>query len=267
MPEFQCSGPIKVDIQVAAGSVSVTAEDRLTAIVEVTPFGEQERDHSFAEATKVSFHGDNLIIEAPRNFGWRSWRGSSLKVEVRVPVDSSARIKAASADITCSGRYSQFEANSASGDLSIDDVTGDVKVHAASGDISTGNIGGQLNAGSASGDITAGKVGGAAKLKTASGDIRIDAAGGDVHAKSASGDLEVGAVSRGNVSVSSVSGKVSLGVASGTGVWMDLSSLSGHIDSALEPVESPPEHRELTIQVHTISGAINIMRSPQQLAV
>jgi DUF4097 and DUF4098 domain-containing protein YvlB len=261
MPEFPCSGPVQVEIAVPAGRVSVTAEERETALVEVKLFSEKERDRAAAEATEVSFDGNNLTIEAPQNSGWLSFRSGSVRVEVRVPVDSSARIKTASADVACRGRYGQLRVNSASGDISMDDANGDVKVHTASGEIAVGNVGGQLNANTASGDIKAGKVGGAASLKTASGDIKVDAVAGDVQVKSASGNLEVGAVSRGDVSVRSVSGRVSLGVVPGTGVWMDLSTLSGRIESALESVESAPERRDLTIQVHTVSGDIDITRS------
>jgi DUF4097 and DUF4098 domain-containing protein YvlB len=263
MPEFPCSGPIKVEIDVPAGRVSVTTEDCETALVEVKPFGDRDRDRATAEATEVSFDGDTLTVEAPDNSGWLSWRSGSIRVDVRVPVDSSARIKTASAGITCRGRYTQVEVKSASGDVSLDDAAGDVKVQTASGEIVVGNIGGQLSAATASGDIKAGKVQGAANLKTASGDIKIDAAAGDVQVKSASGDLEVGAASRGEVSVRSVSGRVSIGVVSGTGVWMDLSSLSGRVESALESVDSPPERQDLTVQVHTVSGDIGITRSRQ----
>lgn len=265
MPEFPCSGPIKVEVDVPAGRVSITAEERETAIVEVKPVGNRDRDRAAAEATEVSFDGDNLVIAAPS--GWLSWRSGSVSVEARVPVDSSAHIKTASADITCRGRYGKVEAHSASGDVSVDDVSKDVKIQTASGDIGIGDVGGHLHATSASGDIKAGKVGGAASLKTASGDIEIDAVGGDVQARSASGDFEVSAVSRGEVSVRSVSGKVSVGVVPGTGVWMDLSTLSGHIESALESVESAPESRDLTIQVHTVSGDIDISRSREPAAV
>jgi DUF4097 and DUF4098 domain-containing protein YvlB len=254
-------------MDIPAGRVSVTAEERETAVVEVKPFGDRERDRAAAEATEVSFDGDTLTIEAPQSSGWLSWRSGSVKVEVRVPVDSSARIKTASADITCRGRYGDVKVNSASGDISIDGASGDVKVQKASGETVVGSVGGQLSITSASGDVKVGEVEGAVTLKTASGDIKIGAAGGDVKVKSASGDLAVGAVRRGEVSVQSVSGKVSLGVIPGIGVWMDLSTLSGRVNSALESVDSPPGRQDLTIQVHTVSGDIDITRSREPATV
>ena len=74
MPEFPCSGPVKVEIDVPSGRVSVTAEERETALVEVKPLSDKDRDRAAAEATEVSFDGDTLVIEAPQNSGWRSWR-------------------------------------------------------------------------------------------------------------------------------------------------------------------------------------------------
>lgn len=250
-----------------AGRVTVTAEERGSAAVAVTSLGDDERNRSAAESTEVSMDGDTLIIKSRQRPVWWSWRINHVNVDVRVPADSSARIKVASADVTCRGRFSRLVVNSASGDVSIDDVTGDANAIIASGDVNIGNVGGQLNAISASGDITAGKVDGDISIKTASGDIKIDAAGSDIKARSASGNLEVGAISRGNASARSISGRVSFGVTPGTGVWMDLNSLSGHIDSSLEAVEEQPERRDLTIQVYTVSGDVQISRAIEPAAV
>jgi DUF4097 and DUF4098 domain-containing protein YvlB len=267
MPEFPCSGPINVEIDVPSGRVNVVAEERETVLVEVKPFGDSDRDRSAAEETEVSFDGNVLTIEAPRGSGWWSWRNASVTVELHVPSESSARIKTASASISCRGRCGNLNVRSASGDISVGDASGAVRARSASGAIEVGDVGGELEANSASGDITAGKVGGGARLRTASGDIKIGSIGGDVEAKSASGDFEVGSVTRGEVSVRSVSGRVSVGVRPGSGVWLDLNSLSGHIESALESVDGPIDSKDLAIKAHTVSGDIEITRSRQPVAV
>ncbi|MCH7735415.1 MAG: DUF4097 family beta strand repeat protein, partial [Chloroflexi bacterium] len=119
----------------------------------------------------------------------------------------------------------------------------------------------QLTAQTASGDVTAPRVEGAVTAKTASGDVEIGEAGSDVRANTASGDLRVETASRGTVSSKSASGSVSIGVATGTGVWLDLNTVSGSINNGLDTTATEPESRDLTIQVRTVSGDIDITRS------
>jgi hypothetical protein len=68
-------------------------------------------------------------------------------------------------------------------------------------------------------------------------------------------------VRRGAVRVDTVSGAASVGVAAGTGVWLDLRTLSGSTSSDLNPGDqAPPTGHDLELQVRTVSGDIDVHR-------
>ena len=232
----------------------------------ISPYRDSERSRSAAEAIEVIFEDDTLAITAPKDTG-KWFRGdNSVKVEVHAPIDSSTRIDVASAQVNCRGRYSQVEVNSASGDIKIDEVTGDTTIDTASGKAQVMRIGGELTAFTASGDITVTDIEGPARIKTASGKTIISHTGGDVDFGSASGKLQVESAHRGTISVNTASRSASVGVDSGTGVWLDLNSMSGSINSDLGTTGDAPDSHDLTIQIRTASGGIDILRAKQKAA-
>ncbi|NQW16685.1 MAG: DUF4097 family beta strand repeat protein [Chloroflexi bacterium] len=263
MAEYPCSDPITIKTSIAAGSIKITTEDRDTVAVDVT----SPDDGAAAEATEVSFNGNTLEITYPDSS--RGWfrRHNKVDVVVVAPLDSTARIGVASASVECRGKFDQMKVKTASGNVDIDDVTGDLEVQSASGDTRVASVGGQLSFRSASGRLEVSDVGGSIGVKTASGKIEIGAAGGDVKAQSASGSLQVGAAHRGIIIMKTASGKASVGVAPGTGVWLDLDSTSGRINTGLDTVANPPDNRDLTIRIRTVSGSIDILRAVEPATV
>jgi hypothetical protein len=263
MAEYPCSGPITITASIAAGSLKIIAEERDSVAVDVTSPG----DGAAAEETEVSFNGDTLEITSPK--GSRRWfRGhNEIDVVVKAPLDSSGRIGVASASVECLGRYRQLDVKTASGKIEIEDVTGDLEIQSASGSARLESIGGRLSFRSASGRLEVSEVAGDTTVKTASGRMEIGDAGGDVKVQSVSGRLQIDSVRRGNVSVKTASGKVSVGVAPGTGVWLDLDSKSGSINTGLDTIADPPENHNLTIEIRTTSGSIDIHRSLEPAAV
>lgn len=261
MPEYATPGPINLEIRIAAGDVEIHAEPRQTAVAEVVPHDDSGSARELAEKTRVEVSGDTLLISAPELGGWLLRRAPKLRVTARVPTGSSARIRVASADIHGYGEWSQVRVNSASGDTQLDQVTGDVSVNSASGGVRAVRVGGRLTVNTASGDVTSNQVDGRIDVKSASGDIQVDTAGGDVVLKTASGDAIIGAARNGTVRAHSVSGDVSVGVVSGTGVWLDLNTLSGRTHSDLDMSGgAPPASHDLTINVNTVSGDIAVRR-------
>lgn len=257
MPEFDCPSPITADVQIRAGSVEIVAEDRATAAVRVEPY-DSSAERGAAEQTRVEMRGDTLVVEAPDGRLFR--RSARLRVELRMPADGAVRVNVASADVTCRGRFSGAMVQTASGDVQIEHVTGDASVNTASGDLHAIRVDGKLNVHTASGDISARQVGGDATANTASGDVAIDRAAAGVRVNSASGDVRVGAVRRGTVRVDSASGDVSIGVAAGTAVWLDVTTMSGSTRSDLEMTGAQPAGHELTLQIRTMSGDIELRR-------
>ncbi len=289
MPEFQCSGPISVEVSVPTGSVKITAEERDSAHVEVTPFRDNKGSSEAAEATVVEFGDGKLLIEVPRGRSkWWSRGDNSVKVEARVPLESDVRVGVATADVKCVGTYGRMNANSASANVVIGDVIGDAEINTASGDIQVGAIGGGLKVHSASGDVEVDSVGGSLSTKTASGDIKVGAVGDDIETHSSSGDLLIGSIGKGEVLARTVSGDVRLQVVQGTGVWLDLSSLSGNISNSLDSDDGDAEgdggagesgdssvgsgdgsgsSPDLTIHARTVSGDIRIDRAAEPASV
>jgi DUF4097 and DUF4098 domain-containing protein YvlB len=264
MPEFACSGPITVDLRIAGGSVELHADSHDTAVVEVAPYDSSDASREAASQTRVELSGDTLVIAGPEASGWLLRRSPRLRVTASVPAGSSGRLRVASADVSGHGEWTQVKLSTASGDAYFEQVTGDLTVNTASGDVRSSVVGGRLTVKTASGDVSAQQLGGSADVVSASGDVQVDDAGADVSVKTASGDTRIGAVRQGTVRANTVSGDVSVGVVSGTGVWLDLSTLSGKTRSDLNMSgegggEFVPEHR-LTLQVRTVSGNIEIHR-------
>jgi DUF4097 and DUF4098 domain-containing protein YvlB len=263
MPEFACSGPINVDVRIAAGSVELHAEPRDTATVEVAPYDNSDASREAAAQTRVELSGDTLSIIAPESSGWLLRRAGRLRVTASVPEDSTARLRVASADVSGHGQWHDVKLNTASGDGYFEQVTGDFTVNSASGDVRAVTVDGRLTVKTASGDVSAQQVNGSVDVTSASGDVQLDEVGADVNTKTASGNLRIGATRQGTLRVNAVSGDVSIGVVSGTGVWLDLNTLAGKTRSDLsmggEGGDATPEHT-LTLQVRTVSGDIEVHR-------
>ncbi len=152
----------------------------------------------------------------------------------------------------------------ASGDVSVEHVAGALTFHAASGDVRVDRVDGPLLVSTASGDATIGRSSGDVDAQTASGDVVLSRADASVHARTASGDVRLDAVRRGDVQLMTASGDVQVGVAVGTRVWLDLSTLSGSTRSDLNVGSDAPASGdiELNLRVRTASGDIKLRRVP-----
>jgi DUF4097 and DUF4098 domain-containing protein YvlB len=263
MHEFTRSTPISLNISLPTGSVNVVAEERETVNVTVTPRGSSRQDREAAEATTVILSGDELTIEAPKGASYLR-QSVQLKIEVQAPIDSDVRVGVASATVNCKGRYHEVVVKTASGDVEIEDATGDMKIQTASGDVQINSIGGSFSAKTASGAVTVNDVAGATTLRSASGKLEIAEAHTDVRSKSASGDLVIGVAHSGVISANSASGAVSVGVVPNAGVWLDLDSVSGSINSDLDRSDTKPDSVDLTIHATTTSGDIDILRAREK---
>jgi hypothetical protein len=266
MYEFQTSGPIMVSIKMGAGSATVVAEEREGAVVEVVPADDSDASRQQADNTRVDLHGTTLVIHAPEPAGW-IWRRGKVRVTARVPLDSGFEVHTASADVELSGRWREGSVTSASADVRIDTVTGDLRVNTASGDVRLGGVGGGLKVTSASGDVAVGSVGRDAVLHSASGDLSIHDTGGSVQARTASGDIAILRAHRGELRGTTASGDVNVSVLPGTGVYMDVRTLSGSTHTDLDVGDKPPATADdpasmLSLRLQTASGDITVMRAP-----
>jgi DUF4097 and DUF4098 domain-containing protein YvlB len=267
--DFPYSEPIDADISLAAGSISISATptDVVTLRVEADGIfvGRGLDDEQINDEVDVAFSDGHLRVKQ------RSERGllanvHKLRVEVGLPEQSRCRVQAASARITCEGVLGAVDFNTASGKINVATVTGQADVHAISGPIRIDQVGGRASLETASGQIQLGNVSGEAILRSVSGEISVGTAEASVTAKTASGRVRFANVSRGHADASTVSGSVEIGIAPGTGVYLDLSSLSGRVTSDLEPTAQDSD-AQLSVHARTMSGGIRVASArPAEMA-
>lgn len=266
MPEFDRSTPVTVALKVQRGKVDITAEERSTALVEIVPLDGSDTSRQAAADATVSLEGDTLAIRPPESSGWQWRRSPNLLITVKVPLDSTIAVKAASADLRAVGRFAQAQVTLSSGDAYVEDVTGDAHLEAASGDLTIRRVGGALRMHSSSGDLEVGDVVGDVSLDAASGDITLRSAASSLQAETASGDIEIGVVRQGESRVRSASGDVKVGVAAGTGVWLDVNTASGSTKNELSMGTDAPGDSaastgaKLELRIRTASGDVQIRR-------
>jgi predicted membrane protein len=72
----------------------------------------------------------------------------------------------------------------------------------------------------------------------------------------------------GTVRANSASGDVTIGVAAGIGVWLDLTSISGdtRTDLTMPTGHADQSAAALNLQVRTVSGDIDVHRAPAHAA-
>lgn len=246
-----------VEVRNAAGTVTVEAREGADEItVEITPLDSQAEQ--LLDRIGLFFTHSRLRVEVPER---RMLRTPSFGIAVLTPPDADVRVATASADTTLRGRFATVELTSASGDLSVEEC-GRLELRTASGDGRVGSATGPVTAASASGDLRVGTAPAGLKSRSASGDVDVEDAAGDVSLATASGDLSVGRMGEGSVQAKTMSGDVEVGVAPGMRVWLDLSSVSGRMDSQLPDDDGAAGDgpAQLSLSLRSVSGDLRIRR-------
>jgi DUF4097 and DUF4098 domain-containing protein YvlB len=233
--EFPAHDPVDLQVRIHAGDVRVVAVPTQTATVTL------DGNERLVAATRVEFDHGALSVAGQDRLGVGG--NGSLNVTVEVPEGSSCLVHTASAEVSCTGELSALDVHTASGDVTADRVNGLAQLVTASGDVQVG-------------------VAAEARVETASGDVRIEQADGAVTVRTASGDVWIAQTSGRRTEVKSSSGDISVAVARGIGVYLDLSSLSGTVSSDLEPAEDN-DGTDMTVQCRTISGDVQVLRATQ----
>jgi Putative adhesin len=265
MPEFECPKPITVSLRAGGGLVDITAEERPTAHVDVSPYDETDASRDIAASTRVEMHGDTLIVTTPEPPGAWLWRRHArVRIAVRVPLDSALALKISTADLVARGRFGLVTLGMAAGDGYVEHITGNANVKTASGDVTIDRVDGTIQVNSASGDVEIGTAMQEVSVHAASGDVRIGRAASSVKVASASGDVDIVSAERGELRLRSASGDVGVGVAPGTGVWLDLNTSAGRARCDLSMPEPPaaPGDADLYLHVRSMSGDITVGRAP-----
>ena len=258
--------PPRIEVRNPAGSVIVEAVEGAEQLeVRVEPLDDAaeqlldrvEIDVRAADPDRAGSTTRLRVIVPER----RLLRTPAFAVRITTPAGAAARIAVASAHVELTGRFGELGVTGASADLDVEQGT-DVDLRTASGDARIGTIDGRASIGSASGDVRVGRAHGPLQVRTASGDVSVEQPADNVSISTASGDVAVGAATGGAVHITTVSGDSSVGVVPGLRVWLDLSSVSGRMDSRLEDddrtADGPPA---LTLTLRSVSGDMRIHRT------
>lgn len=262
---FDVDGPIRLEIELAAGDIDIDATLDGQAEVELT--AHDEESERLLEAARVEFANGRLLIDVPKKRSGFSFAvvfgHTGITCRVRCPEGSDVTTRTKSADVRVRGTIGSLSAATASGDTGAQDVRGDVHLKSASGDFEVSRVGGSVSAATASGDVELGVVHGKLTANTASGDVSIDEAYADVDVNTVSGDQRHGAVMRGRVSAQAVSGDIVIAVRRGSKAFLDCSTVSGDTASELESLDGAPgdDGPLVEIRAKTVSGDIRITRA------
>lgn len=272
---FTVDGPVKVVVRAPAGLVEVETADVSEATVELQPkdAGSQNAIDDAIVELRPGGRRPELVIDVVHGLrvGGRRGprlsiiigRGPSLRIPIRVPHGSSLDIATESADITGSGTFESVDVRSASGDVRLDVVEGEASVKSVSGDVAIDSVGGEATVNSVSGDVLVGTIARSGSLHSVSGDIEVRESLSSLNLKTISGDARVGCVSEGEVTMQSVSGDLTLGLRSGSKLWVDARSTSGKTTSDLPLGDEPPANGGPLVEFRakSLSGDIRIVRA------
>ena len=273
---FETTSPVKLRVEVPSGRIFVTAGATSETRIEMTAYSSAAR--KWIADAEISKNGDeiNVFIRQPSIFSWGFNRG--VDVNIHVPLESWAAMTTGSGHIDTAGTLGKVRATTGSGKVRLDDC-GEVYARSGSGEITVRLCAGSVDAKTGSGHVIVGKVGADARIVTASGGAEIDEVAGDARVHCASGHIEIGQagdnldahaasgsirvrrVDHGRVKARTYSGSVRVGVANGTAALLDVSTLSGRVDSELRPSDAPGgEEKRVELILSTMSGNVSVAR-------
>jgi hypothetical protein len=270
VPVYETPGSVTLEIRLPAGHVTVKTTDEPRTEVELIPRG--RRGEEAVEQIVVSAHeqpgGHVVTIEQQDRFRWGpisiSW-GGDIEIRITCPAGADLDFNGASADLSASGRFGKVSAKTASGDLRLGEVAGKLEIKTASGDVAVQSIETDSALNTVSGDVVVGRLEAALTARTISGDVELERVRAPLTLSTTSGDVAVKAVEAGEVRIQTVSGDARVGVAQGTPVWMDATSVSGDLKSELGVVDdAPPENggdEIVPLHVKTVSGDVAFVRA------
>jgi hypothetical protein len=257
-----------IEVRNPAGSVRITAVEgaeelsiRVEALDEAAEQLLDRVDIDVSPATPGAV-GSRIRVRVMVPDKRLSFRTPAFAVEVSTPAGAAARIAVASADVELRGRMDRLDLTSASGETTVESCT-ELQLRSASGDARVGVVTGAATIGSASGDLRLESAGHGLQVRTASGDVSVGYAAGEISISTASGDVSLAAVGAGRVQLKSVSGDTTIGVVPGLRVWLDLSSVSGRMDSQLvdDDTVATEGPAQLSLSLRSVSGDLRLRRA------
>jgi len=222
-----------------------------------------------------------------------SWiRNTRVNYQLWIPEATSVRLESVSGTIKIGDHLNRVYAKTVSGKIKLENIRGNVEVKTTSGDVVIGNVQGDLAWSSTSGDLDLANLVGDLDLHTTSGEVSAQEINGDIKASSVSGDLVIldsqGGLSYlhtvsgkiraelkvidkdvSSMSLSTVSGGITLYLPEDASFDLDISTVSGEIDSGFRVLIDSVSERKLqgkvgtgglVIELKTVSGDISLRK-------
>ena len=287
------TNPIRLDVSGTSGDVTVTGGSEgkvhIHANVRANGWFFKDAKDSLNEVLSnppIEQHADSIRVGK----GLSGFRDVSIDYTIQVPNSTEVNVSVASGGVNISNLHGPVKVDSASGSIRVTNVDGSVRINSASGSTTASNLGDDLHVSSASGSVSANSVkgeldvhalsgsidvakpGSRVQAQTASGTINVSGAANDVKAASASGLISV----QGNPSGTSywnlktASGAVDITVPSSSAFYLNADAVSGDIRTSIPVVVEEQGRHSIRaragagggrVEIHTISGAINVKRA------
>jgi DUF4097 and DUF4098 domain-containing protein YvlB len=272
---FETPGEVFLEVEIPSGRVVVATVENARTTVDLVALGRgadplgdilvtcEDRDGG---RHRVRIERKDRIKWGPLSISW----GAEVEVRITCPPGSRLELTGGSTDLDVDGELGQVSARTASGDVSLAAVSGELEVKTASGDVHVGRISAEARIATTSGDLELERVAGPVTARSVSGDATVWSLASPLTISTTSGDIGVRRVDAGELRAQTVSGDVEVGVAAGTSVWIDATSVSGDLASELGiHDDEPPDAAEtavVALHVKTVSGDVRIVRSAETLS-
>lgn len=287
MPTFETPGKVTLRVKLASGRVVVTTMDEPRTSVDLVPQGRGGEDRVETVVVRADEHrgGHVITVEEQDRIRWGPIRitwGGDVEVRIACPPGADLDLSGGSTDLRVEGSLNDVSARTASGDLRLDSVTGELQLKTASGDVSLAAAENEGEIVTVSGDVDVGRAERPLAVRSVSGDVELGEVRSALTVSSTSGDVELKDVEAGDVRIQTISGDAKIAVARGTRVWIDATTVSGHLRSELGlSDETPAERAEpssegdaeadagvdvVPLQVKTVSGDVSIVRAAKTFA-
>ena len=284
MPTFTTPHPITAVVDISGVQLTVRAGDHPETTVDLRPHHPgRAGDVDLAQRTTVELADGRLHVRLPRNARsrLRSLIGGGARVDLDIvlPAGSSLDFRGAG-DLTVVGRLDRVDIDTGMGDIDLDIVggrlrartslgdirvgssSGPVELRTSAGTVEVGRAGGDVTASTSAGDVRVDESEGEVRVSTSAGDIRVERAATTVSAKTSAGDIRLHSVCSGTISAETTYGRVEIGVAEGTAVWLDVEARHGVVRSDLAGAEGPGDaHHTAEIRATTGYGDILLRRA------
>ena len=240
-----------------AGDIMVYSWDKkeakMVATKSISSWGIGDPEE-FLDKIEIEIVSQPKILKINTRYPTFSWiRNTRVDYQLWIPEATSVQLESVSGTIRITDHLNRVYTKTVSGKIKLENIRGNVEVKTTSGDVVIANVLGDLAWSSTSGGLDLANLVGDLDLHTTSGEVSGQEINGDIKASSVSGDL-VFLDSQGGLSyLHTTSGKIraELKVIDKDASGMSLSTTSGDITLYL------PEDASFDLDISTVSGEIN----------